>query len=836
MSEIGTKPQTGAAATRGSRESRPDKELTVEQLRRSCDPRQLGFETTETVGPLDQVVGQDRALRALSFGLGMNSKGFNIYAAGWPGTGRTTAVLAYLRELGAARPVPDDWCYVNNFRDPYSPIVVGLAPGQGRLLRAAMERLIKQLKQHVALAFQTPAFVERRNAISGLFEQQRTTVFGRADDMARTKGFALQATATGMSLVPLAEGRVMREEEFLELPEERRRMISEARSKAEAEVDSILKTVSSAEKQAREQLAELEAETSLRAVRTLVDEVRREFGTVKSLGVYFDDVQDAVLRNMGYFRPPTEDSNVPDSGTDEGGGETPGTALTFWRQFVVNLLVDNTDTRGAPVAQELNMSFDHLFGRIEREAEFGSLVTDFTMLRGGAVHRANGGYLVLPVERLLANPLSWDALKRALRSGNLAIEDSAERVGAVPVRSVRPEPIPVRVKVILIGTPDAYQYLTRMDPDFSELFKVKADFDVEMERNESSSRAYAGFASGLVGKEGLRHLQGAAVARLIEYGSVLAGDQGRLSTHFAQLADVVREANQYALELDSHLITAENIDRALAERLRRSNLDQECLFEEILTGALMIDTDGAAVGQVNGLTVMGAGDEAFGFPVRITAAVGQGRSGVLAIDREADLDGPVHTKGVLILVGYMTQKYAHDKQLNLSANLTFEQTYAEVEGDSASAAELYALLSSLAGAPVQQGLAVTGSVNQWGQVQAVGGVNLKIEGFFDLCRARGLTGKQGVLIPRANVRNLMLKEELVRAVGEGQFHVYPVDNVDQGIEILTGLNAGVRRAGKYVEGTIHAKVDSRLRQLCKEPPPGADQAKKERRRQRVRRS
>lgn len=791
-----------------------DTELRVDQLRRVCDPGELGFSTTESVEPLTSVVGQDRALRALRLGLSMARDGFNVYASGWPGTGRTSAVMAYLRELARTRPAPPDWCYVNNFREPYTPRALCLAPGRGRAFKESMERLVALLKQRLTLAFENDPYIKRRDAISGSFERQRSAVFAKAAEVAAAQGFALQSTGTGMGLIPLIEGRVMSEDEFNALPEERRRELVGARSAAEAEVGTILRNVRIAETQAHEQLAALDDETSLEAVRPAINELRKQFHLVEGLDVYLDEVQEHVLRNVGLFRPPQEPDKPREDAVRDRGGLEPVTA--FWRQFQVNLVVDNSGVTEAPVVRELNMSFSHLFGRIERDAEFGALVTDFTMLRPGIMHWANGGYLVMAAERLLANPASWDALKRILRSGQIIIEDTIERTGGVPVKSVRPQAIPARLKIVLVGTPDLYLYMTRSDPDFGELFKVRADFDVEMERNETNVRAYAGFASALVRREGMRHLDSAAVARLVEHGSVLAGDQEKLSTHFSELADVIREANEYASQAGSELVSVECVDRALRERVMRSDLTQQHLREAMLRGSLLIDTAGEAVGQVNGLTVLSSGDYSFGFPCRITATVGQGRGGVLAIDREADLDGPLHTKGVLILVGYLTQKYAHDKQLNLSANLTFEQSYGEVDGDSASSGELYALLSALADVPVKQSLAVTGSVNQWGKVQAVGGVNLKVEGFFDLCSARGLDGTQGVIVPMANVRNLMLKEEVLQSVREGRFHVYAVRDIDEGVRVLTGLAAGQRRDGQYPEGTIHFRVDAKLRQLCRE--------------------
>ncbi|MGC8787535.1 MAG: Lon protease family protein, partial [Anaerolineae bacterium] len=509
------------------------------------------------------------------------------------------------------------------------------------------------------------------------------------------------------------------------------------------------------------------------------------------------------------FRGEEEPQAVPPT-------SSPG-AATFFRQYEVNVMVDNSALRGAPVLTEINLTYHNLFGRIEREAEFGALVTDFTMLKSGALHRANGGYLVLPVEPLLDNPITWDGLKRALSSKQITIEDVSERLGAIPVKSVRPEPIPLNVKVILIGDPHSYYLLYSLDPDFSELFKVKADFDVRMERSPENVQAYVAFISGLCRKEGLRHFRREAAAKIVEYGSTLAEDQRKLSTHFAQIADIVREASLYAAQDNMEYVTAEHVQKAIDARVHRSDMLQQHIRESMIEGTILIDTNGEVPGQVNGLSVLTLGDYQFGYPTRITATIGLGRDGVLDIEREAKLGGPVHTKGVLILSGYLTRQYAQDKPLTLSARLVFEQSYQEVEGDSASSAELYALLSALAELPIRQGIAVTGSINQWGQLQAVGGINEKIEGFFDLCVAKGLTGKQGVIIPQSNVKNLMLKEAVLEAVRKGLFHVYAVENVDQGLEILTGVTAGVRGPdGKFPDGSVHARVDARLRKLAED--------------------
>jgi lon-related putative ATP-dependent protease len=785
------------------KETSMDYEVPIDKLRNACDPQEFGFAATDSVEPLVGIVGQERALRALRFGLSMENEGFNIYVAGWPGSGRTSAVMSFLGEVAKRKPTPPDWCYVNNFADPYYPKAIRLSPGQGRQFSHDVHTLISEIRDRIPLAFESEQYTQKREAVLGALEQQRQAILAAAERVAQQKGFTIQTSPSGLALVPLKDGRAVTEEEFVALGEEKRKEIASQRTLAESEVGVAMKQARLPEKRAEERLQEMDREVALSAIRPLVNELKDKYQASADVVSYLAAVQDSVQDNLSAFQD--QEQEEPAS------PESEASAATFWRQYEVNVMVDHSEVQGAPVLIELNVTYYNLFGRIEREAEFGALVTDFTMLKAGALHRANGGYIVLPVEGLLTNAQAWDGLKRALRSQQISIEDVAEQTGTVAVKSVRPEPIPLQVKVILIGDPTSYSFLYHSDPDLEELFKVKAHFDVSMKRTPENVHAYVAFFSTLCRKESLRPLRRDAAARLIEYGSWLAEDQEELSTHFARIADTVREANLYAGQDGAAHITRQHIQKAIDERVHRSDMLQQHMREEMLKGAMLIDTDGAVVGQVNGLTVLSMGDYEFGYPTRITAAAGQGRDGVLDIDREADLDGPVHTKGVLTLSGYLLQKYAQDKPLTLSAHLTFEQSYDEVEGDSASSSELYALLSALADLPIQQGIAVTGSVNQHGQVQAIGAVNEKVEGFFDLCKARGLTGRQGVVIPESNVRNLMLKEEVVTAARDGMFHVYAVQSVDQGLAILTGVEAGVRAAdGQYPSGTVHAKVDARL--------------------------
>jgi lon-related putative ATP-dependent protease len=543
-----------------------------------------------------------------------------------------------------------------------------------------------------------------------------------------------------------------------------------------------------------------------------IEDLREKYHDLPEVVAHLDEVRDDILENLDQFR--TEPSEA----------EADPPALPFRRsdaqellarRYEANLVVDRVGAQGAPVVIELNPTYSNLFGRIEQEAQFGALVTDFSLIRGESLHRANGGYLVLPVEDLLRNPFAWEGLKRALENREILIEDAASQVGFITTKSLKPQPIPLRVKVILIGRPDLYQLLRAYDERFSELFKVKADFDSRMDRTEASIQDYAAFVCTVCEAEGLKHLDDGALAKVVEHGSRLVEDQEKLSTRFGEISDVIREASYYATAEDAPLVSAAHVQRAIEERFYRSNLIQERIQEMVKRGSILIDVTGQKVGQVNGLSVLGLGDISFGQPSRITASIALGRDGVMDIEREAEMGGPIHTKGVLILSGYLAEQYARNRPLSLSARLVFEQSYSGVDGDSASSTELYAILSSLADLPIKQGIAVTGSVNQKGEVQAIGGVNEKIEGFFEVCKAGGLTGKQGVMIPSSNVPNLMLKEEVVEAVRQGKFHVWPVRTIDEGIEILTGVPAGKRQAdGTFETGTVHYLADRRLEELA----------------------
>ena len=785
------------------------KELSYQKLRNECDLKAITCETTEDIQPLEGIIGQDRAVKAFKFGVEVKERGFNIYVAGYPGTGRMTAAKNFLQEIAKKKPVPSDWCYVYNFRNPYEPKAVKLPAGKGIHLRDDMANFIVEARRVLPKSFESEDYGARRAAAIRTVEEERQKLIGQLTKRAQEEGFVLQASPVGVFMIPVIKGKPLTDQEFMALDPKTRETIEKKRGQLSEEFRNAMQQLRELEGKAHEALQKLNRDVAIYAIGHIVAELKKEYKDFPDVINYIDNVQNDLLENLVQFIRPESETPQPDA------LQFPWTKELPFRRYEVNVIVDNSESEGAPVIMELNPSYQNLFGKIEKEAQFGVLTTDFTLVHSGSVHKANGGYLVLRVEQLLRNPLSWESLKTALASEQLTVEEPGERLGFITVKGLKPEPIPLSVKVILIGDPLLYQMLYMYDMDFRELFKVKADFDTTMDRTEENMRNYAAFMCTFCKKENMKHLDGSAIAKVIEYSSRLAEDQNKLSTRFAEIADVIREANFYATQENVQYVTASHIKKAIEEKVYRSNLIQAKIQELIQKNVFLIDTDDEAVGQLNGLSVIELGDFAFGRPSRVTASIGMGREGIIDIEREAKLGGPIHTKGVMILSGFLTDRYAREKPLSLAARLVFEQSYEGVEGDSASSTELYALLSALSGLPIKQSFAVTGSVNQKGEVQAIGGVNEKIEGFFEVCKAKGFTDRQSVIIPESNVQNLMLKEEVVEAVKAGKFHIYPVKTIDEGIELLTGVKAGVRGTdGTFEENTVNCLVDKRLREIA----------------------
>jgi lon-related putative ATP-dependent protease len=780
-------------------------------------------ESTKDLVPLSEIIGQERAVRALKFGLGIKNNGFNVYVAGNPGTGRKTAVKNFVEAQAKTQPVPPDWCYVNNFGNQYEPKAIKLQSGKGKEFREDLKNFIENVKTALPKAFESEDYVAKREATIKELENQRKQLINELSVKAQREGFVIQTTPIGILLIPVLDGKPLSEEEMLALPQKIKDKFNEKREALESEFRNTMRQLIDMERKIHEALKKLNKEVALYALGNQMESLKEKYQANSEVTTYLKEVEDDILENLQQFiRRSEPEQQLP--------FPMPWMRDEPYKKYEVNLVIDNSNITGAPVVMETNPTYHNLLGKTEKEAQFGALTTDFSMIRAGAIHRANGGYLIVPVEDLLRNPFSYDGLKRDIRDGKMSIEEPEERYGFLSVKTLKPQPIPLTAKIILIGTSYLYQMMFSLDPDFQELFKIKAEFDTTMPRTEEKVKQYGAFVCSLCEKEDLKHLDGSGLAKLVEYSSRIIEDQYKLSTQFSAIADILRESNYYATQDNSEFINGEQVKKAIEEKIYRSKLIQEKIQEMITRGFFLIDTVDQKIGQVNGLSVMGLGDFAFGMPSRVTVSIGLGREGVIDIEREAKMGGPIHTKGVLILSGFLNDKYAKDKPLSLSARLVFEQNYGGVEGDSASSTELYAILSSLSGLPIKQNLAVTGSVNQKGEVQAIGGVNEKIEGFFEICKAKGLTGQQGVMIPDSNVQNLMLKEEVVDAVKAGKFNVYSVKTIDEGIEVLTGAKAGERRSdGTFEEGTVNSLVDKQLRDMAeklREYPGGQPQQKK----------
>jgi len=784
-------------------------ELTHDQARKTCANLFQKCKSTEELLPLSGIIGQNRAVKALEFGLKIQDKGFNIYIAGMPGTGRKTLILNYLEAIAKERPVPPDWCYVNDFEDPNRPRALQLPAGKGTEFKRDVERFVEDLKKALSAAFESDEYSKRRSNTLQAIEEERNKVTSQVNALAGKAGFLLQRSPIGLLLIPIVNGRPINDQDFSKLPPRIQSEINNRREGLQKELRVYLRQFRDIERKAEDAINELNKSIATFAMEPFFLALREKYGGVDEVTQYLEEVESDVLENL---------SNIMTDGEKEQPQlpfPIPSMKEDPTAKYKVNLVVDNSQLEGAPVVLELNPTFSRLFGGTEKEARFGALITDYTMIRAGSAHRANGGFLVVPVEGIFRNPMVYESLKRAIANEKLEIEDPTESMGLMITRSLRPEPIPFNAKVIIVGDPQVYQILYTRDMEFKELFKVKADFDTTMDRNEDNVKKYAAFMCTLCNKEELLHLDPSGISAVVEYSSRLAADQEKLSTQFAEVADIIREASFYAKAQGSEYTTKKHINMALEERVYRSNLIEKKIDEMIERGTILIDTDGERVGQVNGLAVLSLGDYGFGKPNRITASIGVGKEGIIDIEREAQMGGPTHTKGVLILSGYMNGKYARKKPLSLTARLVFEQSYSGVDGDSASSTELYAMLSALSGAPIRQYIAVTGSVNQKGDVQAIGGVNQKIEGFYEVCKVKGLNGNQGVMIPHSNAKNLMLKEEVVEAIRDGKFHIWPVETIDEGIEVLTGMKAGQRKPdGTYDDDTINHFVQRRLDEMA----------------------
>ncbi len=756
---------------------------------------------------LDHIIGQDRAIAAIQFGIGINHEGFNLFVLGPNGTGKLTAVRQYLSLQAQEKPPPSDWCYVFNFEEPHRPQALSLPAGLASVLQADMQALVSDLRTVIQSAFTSEEYQTQRKAVEEEFKQREIKTLDSLKAEAAEKGIALIRTPTGFAFAPIKDDDVIKPEDFLKLTEEQQHEIETHVQDMQARLLQIMRMLPQWQRELQQKLVDLNNEVAEYTVRSLFDELHEEYKELDAVIQYLTAVKQDVIRHVGAFLE-TNDHPLPDE-------EQAKITQRPFARYEVNVLINHSQTKGAPVVYEDRPTYNNLLGRTEHISQLGTLLTDFTLIKPGVLHKANGGYLILDVLKLLTQPFAWEGLKHAIRAQEIRIESLAQIVSAISTVSLEPEPIPLDIKVVLMGDRRFYYLLHEYDPDFAELFKVAADFEDEMLRNQENNLAYAQLIATLARKEALKHFSKDAVAAVIEQSARLSGDAARLSTHMQSISDLLREASYWAAEANQDFVTKYEVEKALeAQRFRQSRIHEQ-MQEAIVRETIFIDTDGAAVGQINGLAVYVLGRYTFGKPSRITARVRLGKGEVIDIERQVEMGGPIHTKGVLILSSFLGARYAAERPLSLSASLVFEQSYSGVEGDSASSAELYALLSALADVPIKQSMAVTGSVNQNGQIQAIGGVNEKIEGFFDLCQAIELTGEQGVLIPQANVKHLMLREDVVTAVENGRFHIYAVETVDQGIEILTDMPAGkLDDKGSYPDTSINGRVVARLQKFA----------------------
>jgi lon-related putative ATP-dependent protease len=779
-------------------------ELTPKDLKFRLDEKKFKCKTTENLTPLKGIIGQDRAVKALKFGLNIEDNGFNIFVSGHSGTGRMTGVKNFVGELAKTKPVPFDWCYVNNFKNSYEPKAVKLPSGHGKTFKENINNFINSIRSLLPKAFSSKDYTEKKEAVTTAIEEEKNKLLSELNKKANQGGFILKSTQIGLFILPTINGKPISEKQFMSLSQDKKDEIQKRKIKINKDLTQTMNKIRDLDRRISEDIKKLNHEVAIYAIGKSVNDIKDKYKDKPEIIEYIEEVKEDILENLGDFiSSKSNESSAP--------------ALFPWmkevpfKKYEVNLIVDNSRLKGAPVIIEQNPTYQNLFGRIEKEAQFGVLSTDFTMIRGGSLHKANNGFIVIPVEELFRNIFSWDSLKMSLRDQKIIIEEAGERLGFISTKGLKPEPIPLKVKVILIGLPYQYSILYNADNDFKKLFKIKADYDLSMNKNDSNVKKYTSFICTLCNKENLNHLKASAVARVIEYGLRIAENKDKISTRFALIADIIREANFYSRLEKQKYIDDRHINKAIDEKFYRSNLIQEKIKDMINDGTILIDTEGSTIGQVNGLSVIDLGDITFAKPSRVTASVGLGKTGIIDIERETKLGGPIHSKGVMILSGYLTEKYAIDGPLNLSARIVFEQSYGGVEGDSASSAELYAMLSALSDTPLNQKIAVTGSINQKGEIQAIGGVNEKIEGFYEVCREKGLKGSQGVIIPKSNIKKLMLKDEVINAVKDKKFHIYAIKNVDEGIEILTGVKAGKRlTSGKFLKNTINFKVSKKI--------------------------
>ena len=784
-------------------------ELNYKDLKMVCNPDQFSFETTEELDPINTGIGQDRGIRALEFGLNVDVKGYNLYIEGPSGVGKTMYARNYLNTISKKKKVPQDWCYIYNFDNPNEPIAVSLPAGGGKEFQDLMDHFINDVKVDIKSTFNNEEFEKERALIKQEFEEKRSVLMARLNQKSSEYGFQVKSSQTGIYMMPVMNGKAMPEEEFNKLDENIKKQYEEKSTIVQQHIMEAIGEIKAIERESAKKVEEWQSNVALLTVNTHINYIKSKYKRNKKVNHFLDSIKKDILKNISCFIDDgkvKQQPNVPQPKPE---------LVKPWLNYRVNLFVDNSQTEGAPVVMDSNYSYHNIFGKLEYENYYGSLKTDFTMLKPGLLHKANGGYIIFQATDLLSNSLCYEALKKALRIKELGIENAADPRSSMVMISLKPEPIPLDLKVIIIGEENIYQSLLAMDNDFRKLFKIKVEFEDDAPITSENINKLARFIAGYCMQEELPPLTKEAVAKVVEYASKVADNQEKLSTRFNDLAQIIGEAATWARIGRSKLVTAEYVDKALRERVNRVKKYDSRYMEMIKENTLLIDTDGFVTGQINGLTVMNVGEYSFGKPVKITANTYTGKSGIINIEREVELSGSSHSKGVLILTGYLGQMFAQDIPLSLTASVCFEQLYNGVDGDSASSTELYAILSSLSGIPINQAISVTGSVNQKGEIQPIGGVNDKIEGFFQICKMRGLNGTHGVIIPKQNVHNLNLSDEVIEAVKNGDFHIYAISTIEEGIELLTGVPAGKKDAnGHFPAGSINYLAYEKLKKYA----------------------
>jgi len=785
--------------------------LQEDKLHRKCDPAVFTFSDTSELRPLNTMIGQERAVRAMEFGLKIELKGYNIFMCGTTGTGKTSYAQHCVRKLAEKEKTPDDWFYVYNFDNSNCPAVINMPAGKGKEFQLDMDEFVKLLKVEIPKVFESEDYDRGKSEIVKEFQEKRNVLLEKLNEDASKHGFKVRITNAGILFLPVIEGKVIGEQEFGDLDESARQAISVKSAEIQTETLDTMRKIKNNDKDAAKRIEEWENRIALFAVGMHIGDLKEKYKSYSKITAHLDKIQEDILKNLGDFK------------SEESKDEQPGMIIPWSRmtqppadRYKVNLLVDNGSLKGAPVVVDFNPTYYNLMGKLEYENEWGTMTTDFKLIKSGLLHQANGGYLILQAKDVLTNVQAWDALKKVLRTKQISVGNLREEMALVAVSTLKPEPVPADIKVILVGNPQIYDLLYELDEDFRKLFKIKVDFDDVMNRSKENMIKLASFISTHCKAEGILHYDRTGVAAIVDFSCRIVEDHNKLSTHFSSLTEVIGEASTWAQLEGCRLVSSDHVRKAIREKIERSAKYDRKLLEMLKNGTIMIDTEGEKVGQINGLSILEIGDYAFGKPSRITAATYMGEKGIVNIEREVQMSGKVHSKGVMILSGFLGRKYAQDMPLSLSASLCFEQLYGIIDGDSASSAELFAILSSLSDVPIKQGFAVTGSINQNGEIQPIGGASIKIEGFFELCRLRGLNGDQGVMIPYQNMRNLCLNDDVIEAVHEGKFNIYTIKTIDEGIELLTGMKAGLRKKdGTYPFGTLNYLVHRRLKNFAR---------------------